>query len=343
MKAAVLKQFGEPLVIEDVPTPQIEDDQVLIKVMACGIDGTDLKMLDGFGYTPQLPFILGHEPAGVVEQVGDRVTQFKPGDRVITYNFFVCGRCRLCLTGREQLCPNMTGTLGARNWQGGYAQYLKIPARQVVGIPPGIDWPDAAVLPDAGITAFHAVDRSGLKLGETVVIFGVGGVGSFAVQIAALAGAKVIAVDQTPAKTQRALQLGADEAIDASRQDVAQTVRDLTAGYGADCVIDIVGKQATISAGIDSLANGARLVIVGYTPEEYALNGKRMAQNELQIIGTRCGPKQDLINVAAMVAAGKLQSIVTDRSPLEKVNEALQRLRSGRVLGRLVLDMPAGA
>ena len=343
MKAAVLKQFGKPLVVEDVPKPQPGDGQVLVKVMACGIDGTDLKILDGFGYAPQLPFILGHEPAGVVEQVGARVTRFKPGDRVITYNFFVCGRCRLCLAGREQLCPNMTGALGVRNWQGGYAEYLKMPASQIVEIPPGIDWPDAAVLSDAGTTAFHAVDRSGLKLGETVVIFGVGGVGSFAVQIARLAGARVIAVDQTAAKVQRALQLGADEVIDSSQQDVSETVRDLTGGWGADCVIDIVGKQATIAAGMDSLANGARLVIVGYTPEEYPLDGKRMAQNELKIIGTRCGPKRDLINVARMVASGKLQSVVTDRSPFEKVNEALQRLRSGKVLGRLVLDMSSGA
>lgn len=338
MKAAVLKAFGKPLVIEDVPDPSIGPDDALVQVMACGIDGTDLKLLDGFGYTPELPFIMGHEPAGVVRQVGSAVTSVKPGDRVITYNFFTCGACPLCLTGREQLCPNMAGVLGVRDVPGGYAEFLKIPARQVVRLPEGIPWHDAAVLCDAGITAFHAVDRARLTLGEAVVIVGVGGVGSFAVQFARLSGGRVIAVDQTEEKTARAVELGADVAINASEQDIAASVRQLTGGWGADCVIDIVGKEATLAAGMDALCPGGRLVVVGYTPDTYPLNGKSLAQRELEIIGTRCGRKQDLIDVVRLAAEGKTQSIVTDLYPFDQVNEALARLRDGKVLGRLVLQ-----
>ena len=339
MKAAVLREFGKPLSLEEVETPQPGADEVLIKVKAAGIDGTDLKLLEGFGYRPDLPFIIGHEPAGVVHEMGSAVTGFKPGDRVITYNFTTCGNCLLCRTNREQLCPNMTGVLGARGRPGGHAEFLNMPARQVVAFPETISFSDAAVLCDAGITALHAVDRSGLKLGETVAIIGVGGVGSYAVQFAKLAGARVIAVDVTDAKNERALQLGADEAINSSSQDAVQQIRQLTDGWGVDCVIDIVGKETTIAAGVEALRNGGRIVIVGYTPEQYPLNGKQIAQNELQVIGTRCGRKQDLINTVRLVAEGKTKSIVTDQFPFDQINDALSKLRAGEVLGRLVLQV----
>ena len=140
-------------------------------------------------------------------------------------------------------------------------------ARQLVSFPETISFSDAAVLCDVGITALHAVDRSGLKLGETVVVIGGGGVGSYAVQFAKLAGSRVIAIDISNAKTERALELGADHAINSSNQDAVEQNRRLTEGWGVDCVIDIVGKEATIAAGVESLRNGGRIVIVGYTPE----------------------------------------------------------------------------
>ncbi|MCH2126045.1 MAG: zinc-binding dehydrogenase [Pirellulaceae bacterium] len=339
MKAAVLREFGKPLTIEDVETPVPGPDDVLIKVHACGIDGTDLKLLDGFGYHPELPFIMGHEPAGVVHAVGSAVTDFQVGDRVVTYNFFVCGKCTVCRSNREQLCPHMTGVLGVKGKAGGYAEYLNVPARQVLPVPASLNFNDAAVLCDAGITAFHAVDRSRACLGETSLIFGVGGVGSFAVQYAKLAGTRVIAVDQSAEKCARAKTLGADEVINGSEQNVTEMARELTNGSGVDCVIDIVGREATISAGINSLANGGRIVIVGYTPDEYHLSGKQLAQNELELIGTRCGRKRDLLQAAQLAANGSTQSIVTDTYPIAEVNEALAKLREGNVLGRCVLQI----
>lgn len=342
MQAAVLREFGKPLVLEEVETPTPGPGEVLVQVMACGIDGTDLKLLDGFGYAPKLPFIIGHEPAGVVDAVGAGVADFRPGDRVITYNFFTCGNCLLCRTHREQLCINMTGVLGAREKPGGYAEYLKMPARQLVPLPEHIPWPDAAVICDAGITALHAVERSRLMLGETVMVIGIGGVGSYVTQFAKLAGVRVIAVDQSDAKSCHASAMGADVAIDSCQVEVVKSVHELTDGLGADCVIDCVGKEQTITHGIDSLRHGGRLVIIGYTPDHYRLNGKRLAQNELEIIGTRCGRKQDLINAVRLVAQGKTKSIVTNLYPLEQANEALAFLRTGKVLGRLVLLTPMG-
>ena len=342
MKAAILKELGGPLQIEEVADPAIESDEVLVKVMACGTDGTDLKMVDGFGYTPELPFILGHEIAGVVAEVGSEVSTLRPGDRVIAYNFFTCGRCRFCLTHREQLCVDMAGVMGARNKQGGHAEYVGVPARQLVSLPDNVSWPDAAVIPDAVITALHAVDRARVQLGETVVIIGVGGVGSSAVQIAKLSGARVVAVDRTAEKVERAYSMGADVAINNAESDVPKSVQELTAGLGADCVIDCVGLEQSLAAGIDSLRPGGRLTVLGYTPELYGVNGKRLAQNELEIIGTRCGRLQDLMNAVRLVADGKIKSIVTDVYPLEEVNEAMAALRAGKVLGRAVLLTPAG-
>ena len=342
MLALVLTKFGKPLEVMEVETPVPGPDEVLIQVMACGTDGTDLKLLDGFGYTPELPFIIGHEPAGIIAQVGDRVSGLKPGDRVITYNFFSCSKCLLCRTNREQLCVHLRGVLGARVIPGAYAEYLKMPARQVVNIPDTIAWPDAAVICDAGITARHAVDRSRLQMGETLVVVGIGGVGSFVTQFAKLAGGRVIAVDHTESKIQHARQMGAEHVINSAKEDVSKTVFQITEGLGADCVIDCVGKEVTISQGVESLRHGGRLVIVGYTPEQYGLNGKQLAQNELEIIGSRCGTLQDLINTVQLVSAGKTNSIVTNLYDLEKANEALAFLRTENVLGRVVLLTPAG-
>ena len=137
MKAALLRAFGTPLSCEEVDTPVPGPEDVLIQVMACGTDGTDLKLLEGFGYRPELPFIMGHEPSGVIAEVGEAVVDFRAGDRVITYNFFHCGRCLNCRRGREQICPHLDRIVGVRGAAGGYADYLCVPARQAVAIPAG--------------------------------------------------------------------------------------------------------------------------------------------------------------------------------------------------------------
>ncbi len=337
MKAALLNAFGRPLVIEDVPTPKPGPEEVLVRVRACGIDGTDLKLLEGFGYTPQLPFIMGHEPAGEVAESGDRVAGFKIGDRVIPYIFFIPRESPWYATPREQLCPHMLGVLGVKGIPGGYAEYLVVPAHQLLAVPASVEFSDAAVLCDAGLTAFHTVERAQLKAGQTVLIIGVGGVGSFAVQFAALKGARVIAADRSEPKAEHARRLGAHVAFDASSCDLRDLVQDETNGNGLDCVLDIVGTTATLSVAVDCLKPGGRLVVVGYTPDAFSVAGKRLAQNELEIIGSRGGSRADLAAAIQLMASGNLRSIVTDSRPLEQVNEAHQQLRSGNVLGRLVL------
>ncbi len=342
MKAVVLHARNQPLQLEDVEIPVPGPDEVLVQVMACGADTTDWKILDGFAYIPKLPIVLGHETAGVVTKVGSQVTDFRPGDRVIAYNYFYCGKCSYCRARREQLCLSMTGLVGILERDGGYAEYTKVLARQLVLVPENVAWPDAAVCCDAGITAVHAVDRSGVKLGETVLVIGVGGVGAVVTQLCKMAGARVVTVDRSEAKAQRAREMGADVALNSRETNIAEAVHDLTEGQGADCVMDVVGVEETVTYGMDSLRRGGRLVLVGYTEERYPLKGEQLDQNELTIIGIRGGRMLDLINAVQLVAAGKIKSIVTDMYPLENANEALAFLRAGKALGRVVLLTPAG-
>ena len=340
MKAAVLREFGAPLTLAEVATPAPGPGEVLVRVKACGIDGTDLKLLDGFGYTPDLPFIMGHEPAGDVAAIGRDVGEFRVGDRVIPYIFLIPKESPWYGTERAQLCPEMTGVLGVKGLSGGYAEFLVVPAHQLVRLPDGVAWEDGAVLCDAGLTAYHAVSRARLTREETVLVTGVGGVGSFVVQLARLAGARTIAVDRGRAKIDRARRLGAEQAIDALDSDIAGDVRRFTEGRGVDCVLDVVGTQQTLSAGVDSLAVGGRLGVVGYTPDDRSAGGKRLAQNEFEILGSRGGSRSELRAVVQLAAEGRIESIVTDARPLREANEALAELREGRVLGRMVLRIP---
>ena len=342
MKALVVRAFGEPLQLEEAEIPTPAPDEVLVQVMACGIDAADLMILSGFGYIPKLPHVLGHETAGIVATVGSQVRAFNPGDRVAAYNYFYCGECLYCRARREQLCVNMAGVLGIVERYGGHAEYTTLLERQLVRVPDTVAWPDAAVCCDAGITAVHAVDRAQLEQGETVLVIGIGGVGSVVTQLAKTTGARVVAVDQSEVKAERAREMGADVALNSLQVDITEAVRGLTDGLGADCVIDVVGIEETITYGMDSLRPGGRLVLIGYTAERYPLRGEQLDQNELTIIGTRGGRMLDLKRTVHLVAEGSTKSIVTDLYPLEKGNDALAFLRAGRALGRVVLVTPAG-
>ena len=281
---------------------------------------------------------MGHEPAGLVAAVGANVTRFKPGDRVVANIFYACGECRYCRVNRETQCLNLGGILGVLRHWGGYGEYFRLPARQLFPLPPAISFAEGAVIADAVVTAVHAVERGRVAAGENVVVLGVGGCGSAVLQVAAQAGARVIGIDRGEAKRQRILGLGADAALDASAgADVPQAVRELTGGLGADCIVDTVGSQASIKQSLNALARGGRLVILGYTQETPPLDPRQVAVNELEVLGTRSGGRQCTVEAIRVVGGGRWRPIVTDTFPIEHVNQALQRLRSGEALGRIVL------
>ncbi len=338
MKAALLHELGQPLRIENVPQPKPGAGEALVRVRACGVDGTDLKLLDGFGYTPDLPFVMGHEIAGEVAAVGAGVSELAPGDRVAVYNFITCNACVYCRTCRDQLCLNMGGIVGVLAVPGGYAEYVCLPAQQLIRLPDAVSFPDGATCCDAGMTALRAVDRADVGIGDRVLVIGIGGVGSIVAQLLALAGAEVIAADIDETKADWALEQGASVFSSAADDDLASKMQELTGGLGVDRVIDVVGLESTMTAGFASLRRGGRLVVVGYTPELFPLSGKELAQNEKEVIGTRAGRRNDLSRCLKLYASGALRSIVRQTVPLDEVNEALALLRAG-VTGRIVLTM----
>ena len=250
MKAALLHKIGEPLRIEQLSKPEPGVGEVLVKVRACGIDGTDLKLLDGFGYVPQLPFVMGHEIAGEVAEIGAEVSDFAVGDRVAVYNFVTCGSCLYCRTFRDQLCLNMCGIVGVLDVPGGYAEYVCLPAQQLIRLPDGVSWVDGATCCDAGMTALHAVDRAHVSIGDTALVIGIGGVGSVVTQILTASGVEVIAVDIDEKKADWARQQGATTFIAANDGDIAVQAQELTGGIGVDRAIDVVGLESTMRAGV---------------------------------------------------------------------------------------------
>ena len=336
MKAAVLREIGERLAIEELPAPQPGPGEVLLRVRACGIDGTDLKLLDGFGYVPELPFVMGHEIAGEVIECGADVTGFSVGDRVVVYNFVTCGSCVYCRSFRDQLCLDMRGIVGILDVPGGYAETVCLPAQQLIGLPDGVTFADGATCCDAGMTALHAVDRADVSIGDRVLVIGVGGVGSIVTQILAASGVEVIAVDADAGKESWARAQGAATFLSASAAELVDELLRRSGGMGVDRVIDVVGLEDTMRAGFAALRRGGRMVIVGYTPEALPLPGKELAQNEKEVIGARAGRRDDLRRCLALYRTGKLRSIVRASYPLQQVNEALDGLRGG-VIGRIVL------
>lgn len=268
--------------LEDVPDPVPGPGQVLVRIRAAGVCGTDLHILDGMIKPDPYPMTMGHEAAGVVESAGPG-TGFSPGDRVAVYNKIFCGTCEQCLGGRHNICDTEPGQLGF-NMDGGDAEYMAVPARNLVPVSAEVDFATAAVLTCAGMTAVHATRLSALRLGQTAVVNGIGGVGVLVVQAARQAGARVIAVADSEEKKQLALVHGASDAVLAGRPEdfagLPSAVRELTGGRGTDVFFELVGTTESMTAGVRCLAKGGRFVSTGYTdqplsvhPIEFILSG----------------------------------------------------------------------
>jgi len=340
MKALVVKEFGGPLVLEDVSVPQPAADEALIRVKACAVDQFDLTIRDGkFAMANKTPIILGHEIAGVVEEVGADVISVSVGDRVTSTLYLTCGKCRYCQTGRETICADFKGYVGIHT-PGAYAEYTTVPAVNLVKIPETISFPHGSVLANAIGTPFHALTkRARLQPGERVIVTGAGGgVGSHAVQMARMMGAFVMAVDIGDEKLSLARELGAEMTFDASKGDFSATVREWTNGEGVDVVLELVGS-ATFDSSIRSLARAGRMVIVGsHTGSTLSASPQAMIANEWEILGSRNVSKRELAEVVELVAAGRIKPIVTGIYPLEEAESIHRRLRKQEIIGRVVLE-----
>jgi NADPH:quinone reductase-like Zn-dependent oxidoreductase len=335
----VLDRFGGPEVLEirELPEPAIAADEALIEVKACGINHLDLWVRAGLpGLEPQMPHVLGSDVVGVVAAVGSAARHLKPGDRVLVNPTLSCGACRQCLAGEDNLCREYD-VLGRRR-NGGYAEKVAVPAVNCLPHPENLKWEEAAAVPLVFLTAWHMlVGRARLAPGEDCLVIGAGsGVGSAAIQIACMIGARVIATASSPEKRERAKALGAHEVVD-SGGDLARRVRELTARKGVEVAFEHVGGPVFEQA-MASLARNGRLVTCGATIGSRAtLELNALFGRHLTLMGSWMGRRGEMAEVLEFVRAGRLRPVVDAVMPLAEARRAHERLEARQQFGKIVL------
>lgn len=332
MKAAVFTAPHQPLLLQDVPDPFPGPGEIVVRVAACGVCHTDLHYLDhGTPTFKKPPVILGHEISGTVDRVGDDVSSWKVGDRVLLPAVYGCGQCRMCREGRENICERMV--MFGNNIDGGYAELVLAPAKDVLRLPDAIPLIEGAIIADALTTPYHAVvNRGRVRPGDRVVVFGCGGIGLNLVQVAAALGAYVVAVDLLEDKLEWARRLGAAETLHPPQVErIDKAVRGLTDG-GADIAFEAIGLPLTQEQAFACVRPGGRLVLVGFAGEAMRLDSGRAMYREMEVLGSLGCRAVDYRRVIHLVAQGKLrlQELVTARFPLEQIGDAFEALRHGQ-------------
>lgn len=338
MKAALLHDFAQPLTLEDVPTPTPGAGQVLVKIAASGVCHSDLHIALGdwtkLKPVAKLPLILGHELTGTIAAVGEGVTDFVLGERVgVPWLHQTCGTCEYCQAGQETMCgkQKITGLMV----DGGYAEYAVAQASHTAKLPDTLGFAEAAPLLCAGVTVYRAIKISGLQAGERLVVFGIGGLGHLAVQIGKKLGLEVGAVDVADDKLQLATECGADWTVNAATMP---THKEVKARGGAHVALVTSGSKAAYETALRSLRRMGTLVIVGMTPEPIPLDIQAMLAGEFRIMASTVGTRQDLQEVLQLAADGGIRCHYKTAT-LPEINQILDEMKQGRLVGRVVLTM----
>jgi len=340
MKAVVFKEHGGPekLSYEDTPTPVIGPDEVLVRVKACALNHLDIWIRQGSpAYPMPLPHISGSDIAGVVEEVGSRAIGVTVGQRVFVSPGLSCWNCESCLAGRDNFCR--TYSLVGAMIHGGYAEYVKVPFRNVLPIPENLSFEQAAAFPLVSVTASHMLFAlAGLQHGETVLVMGAGsGVGSMAVQLAKLAGARVISTVGADDKIPKAVMLGADAVINHAKEHVAERVKLLTEGKGVDVVIEHIGPSVWETS-VQSLSKGGRLITCGATTgADVKLDLRYVFSRQLTIKGSYMGTRAELVKAAELMSQKRLIPVIDRTFPLQEARAAQELMLSRKFFGKIVL------
>jgi len=336
MSAAVVKEFGKPLVIETVPIPAPGPGEVLVQLHASGVCHTDLHAADGdWPVKPKPPFIPGHEGTGVVVALGSGVTRLRLGDRVgIAWLHDACGACTSCMGGWETLCPTQHNS--GYSVDGCYAEYAIAHADFAARIPDGLSLADAAPILCAGVTTYKGIKEADVRPGQWIAISGIGGLGHVAVQYAIAMGLHVAAIDVDDKKLALAKKLGAEVVVDASREDPAAVLQKAIGGAHASLVTAV--STSAFSSGIGALRPGGTCVLVGLPPGEFPAPIFDIVLKRLTVRGSIVGTRNDLAEALAFAAEGKVRATI-ERRQFRSINEVLNQLRRGQVDGRVVLDL----
>ena len=339
MKAVRIHEFGGPEVLkyEDVPDPKPRKDQVLVRVRACALNHLDLWVRQGLPGV-NLPHILGSDIAGEIVEVGEYITDFKAGQRVLLAPMSFCNRCPKCAAGLQNQCRQFTVLGNAVD--GGNCELMAVPAVNVIPIPDSLDFNEAASVPLVFVTAWHMLTgRAALRPGQTVLILGANsGVGIAAIQIAKLFHARIITTAGDERKTERARELGADFVINHYQQKISQEVRTITKGEGVDIVIEHVGP-ATWSESVRSLKAGGTLVTCGATTGPKAdLDLRFLFSRQLSLLGSYMGTMSELNEVLGHVFAGRLKPVIDHIFPLREIQAAHEYMAKSQMFGKIVLN-----
>lgn len=341
MRSVRLAATGRPLVDQQVPIPVPGPEDLLVRVHAAGICHSDAHYRAGTSPVHPLPLTLGHEVAGTIETVGSRVITVKPGDRVCLHYLATCGRCGWCLRGREQFCTN--GQMIGKHRDGGFAEYICIPERCAFPLPAEIPFVHGAVMMCSSATSFHALKQARLQSGETVAIFGIGGLGISAVQLAFAFGAKAVyAVDLQPGKLKLAERFGAIP-IHAGEKDALVVLQELTDGRGVDVALELIGLPATMDQAVRSLGIRGRATLAGITDRRFEVAPYRdLLNKEAEIIGVSDHLASELPELIRMARVKKLDlsAAVTRTVPLEAaaINAVLDELEQFGGSVRVVVE-----
>jgi propanol-preferring alcohol dehydrogenase len=338
MKAAVLREIGQPLALEEAPMPELGAGEVLIRVEACGVCHSDTHLADGdwemMKPITKTPLILGHEIVGIVEKLGEGVSGLKTGDRVgVPWLHWTCGECEFCKEGREVMCSRQKITGCTVN--GGFGEYVKAPASHALPIPAGLDPAATAPLLCAGLTVYRALKQAELKAGQRLAVVGVGGLGHLAIQMAKAQGAWVCGIDVQDSKLELAKECGADMVLNASGGPVHKEIKKLG---GMHVVLVTSGSKAAYEAALRYLRKGGTLVIVGMTAEPISVSTVAMVGLEARIIASSVGTRDDLREMLALIAKHPEIHCHVETRPLSEINGIMDQVRRGELVGRVVIQ-----
>ncbi|HBK79759.1 MAG TPA: hypothetical protein DDZ83_08800 [Nitrospinae bacterium] len=339
MRAMVLREFSSPLRMEDVPAPRGGPDEVVVKVRACAPDMLDVKTRAGQSNVV-LPRILGHEIAGEIAEAGASVKNVRTGDRVAVYDYLNCGACEFCWNGRETLCRNNKGIVGLAI-DGGFADYVKVPGRNVLPIPPDISDEAATTLVSPVSTSLHALrERAKVSPGDHLLIVGAaGGVGIHMVQMAQLFGARVIGADVSDEKNEKTKKYGAEAVINTAERpfdsSFDEAVMEVTGGGGVQVAIDLYGSSESLAACYRCLDTAGTLVRIGSRPgDRLEIDPDALTMKEVVLTGCRYNTKEEFHKALELVRTGKIEPVVSFSFPLSEVNEVLDKIERNEVFGR---------
>ncbi len=336
MKAAVVREFGKPLVIEQVPIPEVGPGQALMKMVATGVCHTDLHAAEGdWPVKPSPPFIPGHEGVGYITKVGAGVTNVKEGDRVgLPWMWSTCGHCEFCITGWETLCRSQK--YGGYSVNGSFAEYALVDPNYCGRLPDNVDLTAVAPILCAGVTTYKGLKETEVKPGQWVAISGIGGLGHLAVQYAKAMGMHVVAVDIAPEKLALATKLGADAVVMGTDPDAAAQVMKVTGGGAHGVLVTAVSLKAFALAE-NMLRPKGIMAMNGLPPGDFPINVFDMVLNRKTLRGSIVGTRMDLAEALTFAAEGKVK-VTYKTAKLEDINDIFDQMRAGKIDGRIVVE-----